>query len=960
VAAPPIFEPYSYMSADGTFSSNVRYLPVRIVRIEREGKATLPYMQAFTTQIRQCLQENVAAGEKAYLLTVVEKFTDWDNASRKHYTNFISGLFEEGLLEHIALVSPSHFVRFAAHVATQFNPKITYSNHDTEAEALAYIRAKDTEKLHSEGFFSLDWLSKRSLTLGERELSLTNRPEWNYLTPEFQLYHILLGENILLSVYSGSMKNPDIEAITQSYHRVIRDIGRSTYIHITDMGKTTDFSQQIRKDLKRMGDQIRHHWEVIYVRIPKAIKVLVPIARMVMPSILERVEFFTSLETLLYQLADKQAVQTENYDQVDMSHQFSPETLKNMDREELEGFTVHLMDLLRQERQVKEEVIQSLGRITWEENFSPELKVVEEMDENYSLYSTLNVLQNEIHELITRQRHVNRELEAKVEERTLELRERENNLRTILDHKNSSIWSINPSMEFIDFNHRFEDHVQVLYGFTPKKGMHAVNHASDPEVRKFWTAKYQAALEGKEADFLSHLHINGVNKHVQFNFYPIREEHGAITGVIIFATDVSEQEMNRFDLLYRDKLLKAVNDASASLVIEPDFDKGVNSALEFVANGYKSDRVYIFQNREEDDHQVRCYLLYEWVQQGISAEIENPEMQGFLYEDLGIGRWYEIMLTGKVFKGREAEMEEQEVELMRSQGIKSIILVPVFIEDKMWGFIGMDDCTLDRHWTEVEEALFTTFSYSMAWTIVKHQFMQQTQVQNLELNKLNAELDRFVYSASHDLRTPLASLLGLINIARMETDLKEIHHCLDLQERSVKRLDSLIQDIIHYSRNTRLEVDAEPCNLYKLLAEVFEQYEYEENASIIKKMVSVDEKSVFYTDVGRVKIIMNNLISNAIRYHDFSKPNPFIRVDATVTADSAVIEIEDNGNGIKPEFQEKIFDMFFRAADDKAGSGLGLYIVKETLDKLDGRIELQSQIGEGSKFVVYLPNVRQA
>jgi signal transduction histidine kinase len=201
--------------------------------------------------------------------------------------------------------------------------------------------------------------------------------------------------------------------------------------------------------------------------------------------------------------------------------------------------------------------------------------------------------------------------------------------------------------------------------------------------------------------------------------------------------------------------------------------------------------------------------------------------------------------------------------------------------------------------------------------------------------------------------------LGLISVARLETDIKEIHHCLDLQERSVKRLDALIQDIIHYSRNTRLEIDPEPCNLHKLMAEVFEQYEYEENASIIKKTVSIDEKSGFYSDVGRVKIIMNNLISNAIRYHDFSKESPFIRVDATVFADKAVIVVEDNGQGIKEEYKEKIFDMFFRAAEDKTGSGLGLYIVKETLDKLKGSIVLQTMEGEGSRFELHLPNLKQ-
>jgi PAS domain S-box-containing protein len=949
-----------HQSADGKFQSSVQYVPEGIVRVEREGRASLDAMRVFTQHIFECLEAHPKIKEGAFLLTVVDRFTDWDNASRKHYTQFISRMFEEGKLAHIALVSPSHFVRFAANVATQLNPKITYSIHENEQEALAFLQAKHAEKqsLAKGVFFSVDWLHLSSIAIGDKHLPIKNQPEWNYITPEFQLYHLLLGDSILLSVYVGSLKNIDIDAMTQSYFRTIQSIGRQEYIHITEMSQATDFSQEIRKDLKRMGDHIRHHWTIIYVRIPKFVRPLVPIARMVMPKILERVEFFSSLEQLLYQLADNQQVVTVNYDRVDMTKDFTTETLGNMEREELEGMVVQLMDLLAHERRVKEEVIHSIGRITWEEEFTPELKQVAEEDENFSLYSAMNILQQEIFELINRQRHVNKELEAKVEERTRELKERENNLRTILDNKNSSIWSVNQNMEYIDFNHRFEDNVEALYGFTPKKGMHAAKNVSNPVIKEFWIKKYRLALDGDNADFVTELEIRGVRKFVEFNFYPVREEDGNISGVIIFATDVSEQEKNRLDLVYRDDLLKAVNEASASLVIEQDFHKGVNLALEAVANGYKSDRIYIFQNREVEG-EVRCSQLYEWVQEGIVAQLDNEDMQGFLYEELGIGRWYQIMLTGRVFKGRLVEMLPEEVALMNSQDIKSIILVPVFIQDTMWGFIGMDDCTRDRTWTEVEEALFTTFSYSVAWSIVKHQFTQQMQEQNLELNKLNTELDRFVYSASHDLRTPLASLLGLISVARLETDIKEIHHCLDLQERSVKRLDALIQDIIHYSRNTRLEIDPEPCNLHKLMAEVFEQYEYEENASIIKKTVSIDEKSGFYSDVGRVKIIMNNLISNAIRYHDFSKESPFIRVDATVFADKAVIVVEDNGQGIKEEYKEKIFDMFFRAAEDKTGSGLGLYIVKETLDKLKGSIVLQTMEGEGSRFELHLPNLKQ-
>jgi len=99
-----------------------------------------------------------------------------------------------------------------------------------------------------------------------------------------------------------------------------------------------------------------------------------------------------------------------------------------------------------------------------------------------------------------------------------------------------------------------------------------------------------------------------------------------------------------------------------------------------------------------------------------------------------------------------------------------------------------------------------------------------------------------------------------------------------------------------------------------------------------------------------------NLISNAIKYHTLEKDNPFLKITIRTSETGAIIEIEDNGSGIEASYHQKIFEMFFRASEKSFGSGLGLYIVKQVVDRLNGKIELKSALNQGTLFKIALPN----
>lgn len=228
---------------------------------------------------------------------------------------------------------------------------------------------------------------------------------------------------------------------------------------------------------------------------------------------------------------------------------------------------------------------------------------------------------------------------------------------------------------------------------------------------------------------------------------------------------------------------------------------------------------------------------------------------------------------------------------------------------------------------------------------------------NIELSKTNQELDNFVYSVSHDLRAPISSVLGLIAISKLETDPNQLLYYETLKEKSLLKLDSFIKDILDYSRNSRIEVTPQKINWQEHITELALQFEYLPEAKGFDVEINISQTDDFYTDLYRINIIVNNLISNAFRYSDLQKENRFLKITGDINQEKAFITVEDNGIGIAEEHQQKIFDMFYRASENSKGSGLGLYILKETLEKINGKIRLSSEIGKGTSFYVEIPNL---
>jgi signal transduction histidine kinase len=223
----------------------------------------------------------------------------------------------------------------------------------------------------------------------------------------------------------------------------------------------------------------------------------------------------------------------------------------------------------------------------------------------------------------------------------------------------------------------------------------------------------------------------------------------------------------------------------------------------------------------------------------------------------------------------------------------------------------------------------------------------------VELERVNHELDQFIYHASHDLRSPLTTMLGLTQLIRIDQSRESQMQYNQLLEDRIHHMDKLLRDLVLVVNNSKTPLEACPVWFKHEFQALVKEFDYN---TTVKISFTIQQRQEFYTDRTRLLRVIRNLISNAIRYSNHTVSNPYLLIAVEVSSESATLVFEDNGIGIAAEFQARVFDMFFRASANSEGSGLGLFIAKGMIEKMGGTIRVVSAFGAGSTFTIELPN----
>ncbi len=230
---------------------------------------------------------------------------------------------------------------------------------------------------------------------------------------------------------------------------------------------------------------------------------------------------------------------------------------------------------------------------------------------------------------------------------------------------------------------------------------------------------------------------------------------------------------------------------------------------------------------------------------------------------------------------------------------------------------------------------------------------------NEKLAKLHSEMNKFVYSLSHELRGPLMSIAGVAKLAKMELDNPKTLEYFDMIESSTGKLDDYIFKMLDFYRSTKIDHKISLIDFEEIMGQQMKAYEEKFGLEDFDIKVEVKQDQKFLCDDSKIRVILNNLFSNCVQFQAEDKDEKFIRLSIETNESEATIIIEDNGIGIDDKYIQDVFNLFTRAAQQNVGTGLGLYMVREAVVQLGGDINIDSKLGEGTKVTVTLPNMKE-
>jgi len=463
---------------------------------------------------------------------------------------------------------------------------------------------------------------------------------------------------------------------------------------------------------------------------------------------------------------------------------------------------------------------------------------------------------------------------------------------------------------------------------------------------------------------LQHKCKDGSIKTGEVHANAILDEHNKLIAVHGITRDITERKLEESALKQRDRLLQSVTRAVISLLHRADLEVAIQEALQILGEAINSDRVYIFENiRDPKSSDTGMQLRQQWINNGSFGLRSTPEKDNLSYKT-SFSRWFERLSTGRSVSGFVKDFPDLERMVLEPQSIKSLLIIPIFIEANFWGFIGFDDCTRERTWSEAEENVLTTAAISIGMAYVK----KRNELELIKAKEHAEESDRlksaFLATMSHELRTPLNAIIGFSGIIGKEMDSAEQEEYIRIINKSGKNLLNIIEDLFNISMIEAGDIKVEMEHFS------FEKFRSRLNEILYMEIKNMDKPNLaihyspdtsnqdlyLFTDQNQLFQIFSNILKNAVKFTQHGS----IEYGYTIgNGKEITFFVKDTGIGIPPEMQKVIFEKF-RQADETftrkfGGTGLGLSISKRLAEILNGNIWVESEEGKGSVFYFMIP-----
>ncbi len=445
---------------------------------------------------------------------------------------------------------------------------------------------------------------------------------------------------------------------------------------------------------------------------------------------------------------------------------------------------------------------------------------------------------------------------------------------------------------------------------------------------------------------------------------PIKDSNGSIIYFAAAQEDITEKKKILEEINLRDKILSAASFTAHHLLKNTNWSDVMDSILEKLGRACEVDRVYIFANRLNANGNLVCNKIFEWVNDGIEPQLNNPQFLNFSYSENGFTKIQSTLEKNIAFYGDINSFDQPIKKLYSQHDIKSILIHPIFVDTEWWGFIGFDNCKSNQDWTKSLRDALGVVADTLSAALYRRkseEHLIEAKVQAEESNRLKTN---FLANISHELRTPMVGIMGFTEMLAEETTDKATKAILDIIYSSSERLMDTMDSILNLSRieSARYEFETQTINLYPILQSVFENYkDTAERRGLEMKLYSNNTELYARLDEKFTHQILSNIVKNAIKYTE--KGSITIKAEyKNSTSNSVNIFISDTGIGIPPEYQKIIFEPFRQVSEGYnrrfEGVGLGLTITKKFVELMGGKLQLVSEVNKGSTFTISFPMIK--